>query len=92
MLVSVQISALDGILDVRDPHVWAIRDGRLVGSLKVLVRPDAPEQAVLERVRSKVLQRGRAGRGAVARPADGVSHSSAPACSRGCSLRDWSPI
>ncbi|CAH8610264.1 unnamed protein product [Dicrocoelium dendriticum] len=49
-----EASTTDGVLELRNEHVWSLGFGNLVGSLYVRVRQDANEQLVLAHVTNRL--------------------------------------
>ncbi|KAF7247127.1 hypothetical protein EG68_09827 [Paragonimus skrjabini miyazakii] len=49
-----EASTIDGVLELRNEHVWSVGFGNLAGSLYVRVRRDADEQLVLAHVTSRL--------------------------------------
>ncbi|KAG9334202.1 hypothetical protein JZ751_008500 [Albula glossodonta] len=52
--VLLQVSTLDGVLEVRNEHFWTLGFGSLAGSVHVRIRRDANEQMVLAHVTSRL--------------------------------------
>uniref|UniRef100_A0A667Y9Z4 Solute carrier family 30 member 6 n=1 Tax=Myripristis murdjan TaxID=586833 RepID=A0A667Y9Z4_9TELE len=53
--VLLQVSTLDGVLEVRNEHFWTVGFGSLAGSAHVRIRRDANEQLVLAHVTNRLL-------------------------------------
>lgn len=49
-----EASTVDGVLELRNEHVWSVGFGNLAGSLYVRVRRDANEQLVLAHVHNRL--------------------------------------
>ncbi|XP_063645245.1 zinc transporter 6 isoform X15 [Pan troglodytes] len=52
--VLLQVSTLDGVLEVRNEHFWTLGFGSLAGSVHVRIRRDANEQMVLAHVTNRL--------------------------------------
>ncbi|KAG8504821.1 Zinc transporter 6, partial [Galemys pyrenaicus] len=52
--VLLQVSTLDGVLEVRNEHFWTLGFGTLAGSVHVRIRRDANEQMVLAHVTNRL--------------------------------------
>ncbi|KAK5599441.1 hypothetical protein CRENBAI_021153 [Crenichthys baileyi] len=50
-----EVSTLDGVLEVRNEHLWTVGFGSLAGSAHVRIRRDANEQLVLAHVTNRLL-------------------------------------
>ncbi|XP_076867289.1 zinc transporter 6 isoform X2 [Brachyhypopomus gauderio] len=50
----LEVSTLDGVLEVRNEHFWTIGFGSLAGSVHVRIRRDANEQLVLAHVTNRL--------------------------------------
>uniref|UniRef100_A0A8C8HMT7 Cation efflux protein transmembrane domain-containing protein n=1 Tax=Oncorhynchus tshawytscha TaxID=74940 RepID=A0A8C8HMT7_ONCTS len=53
--VLLQVSTLDGVLEVRNEHFWTVGFGSLAGSVHVRIRRDANEQMVLAHVTNRLF-------------------------------------
>ena len=53
-----EISCIDGVVGVREPHVWKLAGNELIGSLNVYVTPQTEEQLLLPVIQSLFKQWG----------------------------------
>lgn len=51
------LTAIDGVLDARDLHVWSVTNERAVLSAHLTVRPDADRQAVIDEIHLHMQER-----------------------------------